>query len=407
MPSRHSSDKLYYDIVMTVQNVPVLSSKADTLNKKLGLYVHVPFCAKKCEFCAFYKESADRAKIDQFLEGIEEELKKFPPAQEISTIFFGGGTPTLLNTKDLERLCQAVKKASGDKFTEWSVECAPGTLKEDKLMMMKEIGVTRYSLGVQSFSARALEAIGRPHTVEQTKEAIKLLKNSTKNWNIDLIFAAADSTIDEWTADLMMAIDYAPNHISTYCLTFESDTALFLKMLKGSKKRPTAEEEARFYLKTWEILKNAGYHHYEVANFAKPGNECQHNLSTWHMNDWVGYGPSAASQVNGRRYSNLSDLSSWREGIRQGARKLVDEEHLTTHQLAVDALMFGLRLPDGVDVAEIQSRFAPFDNATLSAMAQTLQSEGLLKTAGARWALTDDGLLVADAVGELLNERLG
>ncbi len=372
----------------------------------LGLYLHVPFCAKECEFCAFYKERADRKKIDDYLDAVEAELKTWPQGKVASTIFFGGGTPTLLNVEDLDRLCGAVKKTAGDQFVEWSIECAPNTLSPQKLDAMKKHGVNRFSLGVQSFSERALEAIGRPHTVKQTQEAVELLKNNVENWNIDLIFAAADSTMDEWASDLEKALVYAPKHISTYCLTFESDTALFLKMLKGSKKRPSAQEEARFYLKTWEILRGAGMHHYELANFAQTGWECQHNWRTWQMNEWLGIGPSAASQLGLHRFSNVADLGQWAAGIKVGKPALVEEEHLTTAQMGVDALVFGLRLVDGVDVGKIQKRWCDFDATKLRELEKALVDEGLLKTNGTHWKLTDDGLLVADRVGGEILERL-
>ena len=259
--------------------------------------------------------------------------------------------------------------------------------------------MNRFSLGVQSFSERVLEAIGRPHTVKQTEAAIELLKNETKNWNIDLIFAAADSTLEEWEEDLKKALAHGPNHISTYCLTFESDTAMFLKMLRGSKKCPSAEEEARFYLRTWEVLRGAGYEHYEVANWARPGYECRHNWNTWQMNDWVGYGPSAASQVNLQRWTNIADLGAWAEGIKAGKRKVSDEETLTPQQMAVDALVFGLRLPAGVDRGKLQQRWALRPSAAMEKLAESLCQEGLLTVTGECWRLTDQGLLVADAIG--------
>jgi oxygen-independent coproporphyrinogen-3 oxidase len=373
----------------------------------LGLYLHVPFCAKACEFCAFYKESADRKKIDAYLEAIELELENFPPTKPVTTIFFGGGTPTLLSAEDLDRLCSAVRRVAPNPI-EWTIECAPATLKKDKIEVLKKHGVNRFSLGVQSFSPTVLEAIGRPHTTKQTQEAIELLKSETQNWNIDLIFAAADSTMGEWERDLQAAIELNPNHISTYCLTFESDTALFLKMLKdtkkGSNKKPSAEEEARFYLKTWEILRGAGYHHYELANFARARFECKHNLSTWHMNEWLGYGPSAASQVKLKdsfyRYSNISDLDAWAKGVKDKKRVLVEEETLTSLQMSADAIMFALRLVDGVDVEKIQERFGCLEENKLKSLGDSLEEEKLLVRSGTHWRLTDEGLLLADRIGE-------
>jgi len=381
------------------------------LQGPLGLYLHVPFCAKECEFCAFYKEKADRKKIDKYLEGIQLQLKKYPPAGPISTVFFGGGTPTLLTADDLAYVCEAVRQVAGANIAEWTVECAPNTLTEDKIKVLQSFGVNRFSLGVQSFNAATLNAIGRPHTLAQTQKAIELLKTHTKNWNIDLIFAAADATLPQWEEDLQTAIAYQPYHISTYCLTLESDTELYLKMLRGSKKKPSADEEASFYLRTWDILTQAGFIHYELANFARTGFECQHNLNTWHMNDWIGYGPSAASQINGHRYSHIPDLDQWHEGVVKNTPKLINEEHLTPYQLAVDAVTFGLRLPDGIHLGQIQEKFAvQFPAKALGQLQEGLHSQGLLQFeegVGSQWRLTRQGLLVADAVGEWVAEKLG
>lgn len=379
---------------MTAQMAQKLSE-----DNALGLYVHVPFCAKMCEFCAFYKERADRKKIDIYLDAIELELATWPKDRQVSTVFFGGGTPSLLIEKDLDRLCGAVKQLIGDHKVEWTIECAPNTLTEGKLQVLLQHGVNRFSLGVQSFSPRVLEAIGRPHTPEQTLDAIELLMANVKNWNIDLIFAAADSTLDEWKRDLTQAIEHNPKHISTYCLTFESDTAMYVKMMRGKKKRPSADEEARFYLETWKILREAGYHHYELANFARPGWECRHNLRTWHMHEWRGVGPGAASQLELRRWSNVADLESWAAGASTNQPRVTDEEKLTPHQLAVDALVFGLRLVDGVRPDQISRRFSDLGSETLAQLQEDLTGEGLLQVEDGVWKLTDEGLLVADAIG--------
>lgn len=417
----------------------------------LGLYLHVPFCARKCDYCAFYKETADRAKIELYLNAIEQELKKFTPPKPVETIFFGGGTPTLLSARDLDRLCGAVKKVAGEQVREWTIECAPATLKPNKLEVLKEWGVNRFSLGVQSFNEKTLAAIGRPHSLKQVEEAVGMLRefctppnpslgeennsggftptcpsqlpskqgtidiNSFNpkrfTWNIDLIFAAADITFADWMADLEKAMSLGVPHLSTYCLTFESDTEMFLKMLHGSKKKPTAEEEARFYQTTWKFLRGAGMHHYELANFARVGHECRHNLNTWNMGEWVGYGPSAASQVSilpslgggqevgAKRFTNIPNLEAWAEGVKNGERALVDNLTLTARELATDAIVFGLRMPDGVNLAEIQKKFGMENVDKLERLGENLRREGYLQREKICWKLTDKGLLVADRVG--------
>jgi oxygen-independent coproporphyrinogen III oxidase len=413
----------------------------------LGLYVHVPFCAKKCDYCAFYQEKPASEAIDKYLSAIKLELKKWPPQGKVTTVFMGGGTPSLLSTPDLEALCGGIREAveaSGAKVgeVEWSIELAPSTVKPDKLEMLKRIGVNRFSLGVQSFNPATLEAIGRPHSLPQIEAAIAMLKAaSIENWNMDLIFAAAEEGLGAWMADLERAVAASPAHISTYCLTFEGDTKLFLKMLQGLKRKPTPDEEARFYEATWAFLEARGFHQYEVSNFARRGRECRHNLNTWRMAEWVGYGPSAASQRKEEkefygkeecgaarqrgltpasrsaaggahppapqdmqsasakflRYANVADLKSWEAGVASGQRSLVNESVLTPAEMAVDAVIFGLRMREGVDVAEIERRFAPLKEAVYNA-AQALVKEDLLKISGFQWKLTRKGMLVADRV---------
>ncbi len=507
---------------------------ANSTTTPLGLYIHVPFCARECEFCAFYKEKADRTKIDLYLDTIEEELSRFPPTRPVDTIFMGGGTPTLLTAGDLDRLCGKIREAAGNKFSEWTIECAPATLKKDKLEVLKKWGVNRFSLGVQSFNPKTLEAIGRPHSLKQIQEAIELLRetcgerrptpqspptdregdngqgfapyppaaqarqsavalakedatpsaegarirrvadgstsaqvfnpgyddraNDRMTWNIDLIFAAAESTLDDWLADLQKAIACGSQHLSTYCLTFESDTEMYVKLLRGRKKHATPEEEARFYKKTWELLRGAPMHHYEVSNFARPGCECLHNINTWRMGEWLGYGPSAASQIyvhpltpsfkEGEvkggaapcdpqkkpmlagqtgaqppsiifprsgggikgggsycRYTNIADLDSWAAGVKSGQRHFVEETKLTPREIAVDAVIFGLRMPDGINLGNISKRFEELPTGVLD-LGRRLQDEGYLVIDGEKWKLTEDGLLVADRIGAEIFETL-
>lgn len=371
----------------------------------------MPFCARPCEFCAFYQKRPDANGIEKYLRSVELELEKFPPPPEAQTLFMGGGTPSLLAVDDLHRLCMSLKKHLPN-LKEWSIEIAPPTLKADKLAMLQEVGVNRFSMGIQSFNERTLEAIGRVHTKAQVQKAIEIMQNAKiENWNLDLIFAAAEETLDDWLEDLRTAVELGPKHLSTYCLTFESDTKLFLKMLAGRKRKPTPEQEELFYRRSWEYLAQAGFEHYEISNFAKPGYRCEHNMHTWQMGEWHGYGPAAASQVktaNGyARYTNVSDLGKWSEAVGLGKRALEDVDDLTPAQIAIDAIVFGMRMPEGVSIDELKTDFAGFSyDEPLKDLGERLAHEGLLDSNALgqnRWKLTTDGLLVADAVaGEVI-----
>ncbi|WP_309382671.1 radical SAM family heme chaperone HemW [Cerasicoccus frondis] len=388
-----------------------------------GLYLHVPFCATTCDFCAFYQEAPRRADLLRYLDGIERELDQwraewdaradsqanghFLPALDADaglTVFFGGGTPGLLAAPDLARLCQAVRDRAPGPIAEWTVEMAPSTVKADKIAAMREAGVNRISMGVQSFDEALLEKLGRRHSPKQVLQAYETLRQGgCDNVNLDLIFAVPGQSLDQWRDDLNRAIDLNPEHISTYCLTFEEDTKLWVKLSKGEFKRDIVQE-AELYQFTWEALGAAGYPQYEVSNFAKPGRECAHNLSTWRMGQWRGVGPSAASQWDGNRWSNPSDLNAWLGGLENHSPEAlpstaVDVVSLNPELVAADALIFGLRLNEGVNLAALRQRFPSADWGNYEALWRELLSEGVVEQIGGQLRLTDAGRLLADAVG--------
>jgi len=216
--------------------------------------------------------------------------------------------------------------------------------------------------------------------------------------NLDMMFALPGQTDEEWLADVREAVSLAPDHLSTYCLTFEEDTKLWLKLSQG-KVRRDVESEARLYTTTWETLAEAGYAQYEISNFARPGHACLHNLNTWRMQEWVGLGPSAASQYAGQRGTNIDDLARWHDNLDAGRRATEDRTTLTPALLAEDALIFGLRMNEGVDLAPWRVRAPEAPWAHVEAMLARLAENDLLHLDGTRVRLSARGRLVADAVG--------
>lgn len=366
----------------------------------LGLYVHVPFCATTCDFCAFYQEAPKREELLRYLGGIERELARYPERLAVESVFFGGGTPGLLAARDLEALGRTVLGRLAAAPQEWTIELAPSAVKADKARLLRELGVTRVSLGVQSFEAGMLERLGRQHNPKQVRAAIDTLRAAGfENLNLDLIFAVPGQTLDEWERDLEQALAEKPAHISTYCLTFEEDTALWVKLQRGEVRKSSEAEEVQFYRRTWEILGEAGLAQYEVSNFAQQGYACKHNLNTWRMGEWIGVGPSAAGQYRGRRWTNIADLGQWLGGLEGGQPALRDEITLDDATLALDACIFGLRMVAGIDLTELRGRFPQGPWESLEALWVDLEAEGLLERAGTCVRLTDDGRLVADRVG--------
>jgi oxygen-independent coproporphyrinogen III oxidase len=370
---------------------------------RLGLYVHVPFCATTCDFCAFYQVKPDAAGIAAYLDGIEEEMAAVNWSRPVTTVFLGGGTPGLLSPDGLRRLGGALGRAPGvSAGVEWSIELAPASVTPARLEALREVGVTRVSLGVQSLRPSLLDALGRHHTREQVLRAYERIRASGfPSVNLDLMFALPGQDEGEWVEDLREAVALGPDHLSTYCLTFEEDTALWLKLSQGRVRRDV-EQEARLYERTWEVLEEAGYAQYEVSNFARPGHRCRHNLDTWAMQEWVGLGPSAASQWDGWRGRNVSDLQRWREALGLGERAAEERVALTPALLLEDALIFGLRMNAGVDLDALGCRFggpAGFPWGAVRDLLERMHCEGLAESTGTRWRLTGRGRLLADAVG--------
>ena len=365
----------------------------------LGLYVHVPFCASTCDFCAFYQQTPSSDDIARYFDGIERESALIDWPRRVTTVFWGGGTPGLLAPRHLARLGEHVRERCGDTPIEWTVELAPASVTDARLRALKDVGVTRISMGVQTFQPALLEALGRKHTREQIFAAYDRVRAAGfRSVNLDLMFALPGQTGPEWSADVREAVSLGPDHISTYCLTFEEDTKLWLKLSQGRVKLDP-DFEAALYEATWWQLTTLGYTQYEVSNFALPGHACLHNLNTWRMHEWIGLGPSAASQHAGWRGANIADLSEWSVRVERGERMTEDRTALTPSLLAEDALIFGLRMNAGVALGPWQARAPEAPWPAIEDTLATLAAAGLLQRDDDVVQLTTRGRLVADAVG--------
>ncbi len=385
----------------------------------LGLYVHVPFCVKRCDYCAFYAEPLRHGAVEMWLSGIEHELQLSPLPRVAETFFFGGGTPGILSAKEFEALGKTVVSANGGNVPkEWSVEIVPSTASDEKLRVMRNLGVNRISLGVQSFDDATLKILGRVHSSRIVEVAYEKIRNAGfDNVNIDLIFAVPGENPSRWQSDLRHAVELAPEHISAYCLMFEDEAPLLRRLEKSpgfDPREKSPEREKILYKETWKFLRTNGYAQYEVANHAKPGNECEHNLNTWRMHEWLGVGPSAASQLGGKRFANPANLGLWFEGIKKGVLVRCDEVAPNGVGFFADALIFGLRMNEGVCVRALAERFLGAGvgvPVALEELFKNLQKENYLSQESdylglGRVALNEDGLLVADAIGEAILEAI-
>ncbi len=372
----------------------------------LGLYLHVPFCSTSCDFCGFYQIQSDRKGILRYIDGVKRELDLVDAgSRKLDTMFWGGGTPGLLPAADMLTVGAAITDRLGMPAEEWTVEMAPSSVKRDKLEALKEAGVTRISMGIQSLNERLLDALGRQHSLKQIHKAYDLIREvGFRSVNVDLIFAIPTQTEEEWRADVRGALALEPDHLSTYCLTFEEDTALFIKLQQG-KVSIDPDREARFYTAMWEEAEKGGFQQYEISNYARPGHQCLHNVNTWRMAEWIGIGPSGSSQWAGTRHTNTPDLKAWLEGLERGERGLVDRVELTNALMLEDSLIFGLRMNEGVDLAALSRRFQK--DLSGVALFDQLVEEGQAERIGDVLRLTPQGRMVADAVGEALLGSIG
>lgn len=390
---------------MNLQEKPGNDLRTELRGDKLGLYVHVPFCATTCDFCAFYQQEPRKQDITRYLEGIGLDLAHQQVDRPFDTVFFGGGTPGLLPTGALESLCGLLAPhVRAD--AEWSVELAPALVNPAKSRILRRGGVTRASLGVQSLDEAMLRRLGREHSPKQARRSLELLREAGfPSVNLDMMFAMPGQSAEHWHADLAEAIALEPDHISTYCLTFEEDTKLWVKLQQGAFKRDI-EQERMLYTQSWDQLEAAGYAHYEVSNFARKGHNCEHNRNTWTMQEWVGLGPSAASQYRLRRRTHVASLERWHAGLLSGAPQWEDDQPLDAATLALDAVIFGLRMGEGIVPEALRERFGQgaWDRGFALGCAE-LEAEGLLERADDRIRLTREGMLLADSVAGHFMER--
>ena len=331
--------------------------------------------------------------LERYIDTLCTEIRQIQDTRCFDTIYFGGGTPGILLPMYIDRIAEEIRNVSAIAPKEWTVEIAPNTVSREKLAHWKSAGVNRISMGVQSFNESTLRTLGRKQTAREIFSAYQLVRESGfENIGLDLIFGAPGQTETQLIDDLEQAVALDPEHISTYCLTYEEDTPLTVNLGDRSDEC----RDGNFYEIICEFLAHHGYEHYEISNFSKPGRASLHNLNTWRMCDWVGVGPSASSQYNGKRYTNVANLQRWAEGITNGAPDVQDEKILDRSVLDVDKIIFGLRMSEGVNLGDNLYK----DTALRFAKEW---SEFFL-ISGDRIKLTPRGQLICDAiVRELFN----
>ena len=337
--------------------------------------------------------------VDAYLQAIAQELSWLENPRQVDTLFIGGGTPTHLSCEQLQQLCATVTRwfplAEGHEF---SVEANPLDLTTEKAELLASHGVNRISLGAQSFSADKLVMLERDHRAEQIVTAFQAARDTMRSVSVDLIFGAPAETLEHWEVDIQRVLDLAPDHVSTYGLTFERGTSFWSRLQKEELAQVTEEEERRMYLAAIDRLTRAGFEHYEVSNFAKPGHRCQHNEVYWTGDTYFAAGPGAARYVEGRRETNHRSTTTYLKRVLAGQSPVAESEVLSPEDSARERLVFGLRRLEGVDRAGFAADTGfEIDQLVRRRLAE-LVSADLLEDNGSRIRLTRKGLLVSDSI---------
>lgn len=364
-------------------------------------YLHVPFCGHHCGYCDFAVTAGQDHLIELYLDALTLELQSLGTPRPVETLFIGGGTPTYLSAKQLERLLTAIRvwlPIASPGSHEFSIESTPESLDEEKLKVLAAFGVNRVSIGVQSFQSHLLSALDRRHGVAHIPRAVELVRNHVPAFSLDLIFAAPGQTLAEWQADLESALKFEPDHVSTYGLTYEKGTPLWKDRERGAVRTVTEDTELAMYEHAMDRLPAAGFEHYEISNFAKPGKRCRHNERYWANEAYHGLGVGAARYVNGRRELNVRDTKLYVRRVLSGEPPTFQSEELPPRERAVETIATQLRRGDGIVREEfrIQTGF-PFDELVGEKVAAFVR-EGLLTDDGGRVRLTHRGKCVADGV---------
>ncbi len=377
-----------------------------------GLYIHIPYCVKKCEYCDFYSiatgsrpEPGKNVDHPEFIDALTAEFRSLPKAFQPETLFMGGGTPTELSDTDFARLLESIHQhVDLSCVEEWTCESNPGTLTSSKVEMLQAAGINRVSLGVQSFRAENLKFLGRIHTGDEAVAGYHLLReHGVRNINLDLIYGIPGGC-QEWLADdLARMVELRPEHTSCYGLMYEPGTPLTRLRDRGTVREVDADEELAQYQQVRDTYRGAGYHHYEISNFAMPGRECRHNLLYWGAGEYIGCGPSAHSHWQGVRYGNVRSIRAYSNALLNGKSARSTEERLEPADKARESLIMALRRLDGVSHQSFQAETG-FDYRTLCEPAlRELTEMGLLIEEADHLRLTEKGVYISDAIfAELL-----
>lgn len=369
----------------------------------LGLYIHVPFCAQKCYYCDFnsYKINSNQKK--EYLINIEREMKFYKEEFKdkcFDTVFFGGGTPSILTVDELQELVNNINENFNiKKDAEITIECNPGTINREKLEAMKKMGINRLSIGLQATQNYHLKSIGRIHTYEEfEKNYYDALDIGFENINIDLMYALPNQKTQEWKDTLDKIIKLNPSHISAYSLILEEGTKLYDMYQNKEFELLDEDTDINMYNYTIDTLKRHGYNQYEISNYSKEDLECKHNIIYWKCDKYLGLGPGASGFIGDTRYSNIEDICEYNKCIMQNIRPVSEEIELTKKDKIEEFIFMGLRMNEGINVDIFKERFdTDFYDIYQEVMDKLIKRE-LVRFDGKNISLTQKGREISNSV---------
>lgn len=385
------------------------------MSKMLELYLHIPFCVRKCAYCDFLSFSASEMDRNAYVIKLCEQIRaagKETENQKVSTIFFGGGTPSVLNEYQIQLLMDAVFSSFDvDNNAEISMEMNPGSLgkgyeETERLLGYRKAGINRVSIGLQSVHQKELQILGRIHTWEQFVQSYHCVRNAGfSNINIDLMSALPEQTEELWEESLRKTADLKPEHISAYSLIVEEGTPFYERYTgKGAVFLPDEETERMMYERTKQILEEYGYYRYEISNYAQKGKECRHNIGYWTGEEYLGLGLGASSYYKGMRFCSTSDMKRYMQAdFLKDSGAVYEEKHIVTYQEAIEEFMFlGLRMMKGVSAEEFQKRFGRTIEETYGKILDMFITMNLMEKSqeknGIYYRLTENGISVSNQV---------
>ena len=377
---------------------------------KLGIYIHIPFCRSKCDYCDFYSLAGREDQMDRYQKALLAHLKETAPLAQgypVDSIYFGGGTPSYYGAKRIKELLAHLSKLfQVEKDAEITVECNPDSVDLKSLRILRKAGVNRLSMGMQSAQEEELRAIHRIHTPQQTNQAVEAARKAKfTNLSLDLIYGLPGQTMESWKATVEHALSLIPQHLSCYGLKVEEGTPLARRVEEGEV-LPDDDQQADLYLWTVGRLERAGLPQYEISNFAKPGHDSRHNLRYWLTQPYIGFGPGAHSDFGGRRYSFVRDLEGYIRGVLEGGDVIDASELIPQRERCGEYLMLRLRTTRGVDALEYRNAYF-MDFAPLEARLRKFAAQGWAEqTPEGRWRFTPRGFLVSNQlIGDLLERQ--